>query len=216
MREIKDQYYKARNAYRDYEQEQWRARKEKQKAENDAFHKEKRRKAAAQKLEEASGPAYVDEILTAEGLIRYFDPSTPAEQRILRAPSGMAAEAQRIIDGSSIQGTKVLKKEDKDETYFMGSGGKKGKKGRKGNGAAAANPATPTEGKFSLSIGVIEEFGKINVEPPMNQADVSNTIEKLKEKLAHWKENQEKKTQEVSHMPASHLPALTLIRPECR
>jgi len=196
MREIKDQYYKARNAYRDYEQEQWKLRKEKQKAENDAYQKEKRRQVAAQKLEEASEPAYLDEILTAEGLIRYFDPSTPAEQRVLKAPSGMAAEAQRTIDDSSIKGTKVSKKEDRDETYFMGSLGKKGKKGKKGNAVTSPTPATPTEGKFNLSMGVIEELAKVNVEPPMNQSDIPSVVEKLKEKLAQWKKDQEKRTKE--------------------
>lgn len=198
LKEIKDQYHKARVAYREYEQEQWRQRQERQKAERDAYAKEKRRKIADKKLEEASEPAYMDEILTAEGLIRYFDPNTPAASKTLRGPSGMAAEAQRIIDDSAFKGTKVSRKDERDDTYFMGTGGKKNKKGRKG-GNEAASPAssTPTEGKFNLTMGVIEELAKVNVEPPMNQGDVPAVVEKLKEKLDHWKKSQDSKTKEV-------------------
>ena len=200
MKDIKDQYRKAKVAYRDYEQEQWRQRQERQKAERDAYQKEKRRKIADQKLEEASEPAYMDEILTAEGLIRYFDPSAPTVSKSLRGPSGFAAEAQRTIDDSEIKGTKVSKKEDRDDVFFMGTGGKKGKKGKRANGTASPAPSTPTEGKFNLSMGVIEELAKVNVEPPMNQSDVPSVIEKLKAKLDKWKMDQDKKTKEVREL----------------
>ena len=198
MRDIKDQFHKARVAYRDYEQEQWRQRQEKQRAERDAYQKEKRMKIADKKLEEASEPAYMDEILTAEGLIRYFDPSVAGTAKSLRGPSGFAAEAQRTVDDSTIKGTKVSKKEERDDTYFMGTGGKKGKKAKKGSAAGTPTPSTPTEGKFNLSMGVIEELAKVNVEPPMNQSDIPSVVEKLKEKLDHWKQDQDKKTKEVS------------------
>jgi len=81
--------------------------------------------------------------------------------------------------------------------YFMGTGGKKGKKGKKTNGTAAPAPSTPIEGKFNLDFGVIEQLGKVNVEPPMNQSDVPAVVEKLKAKLDHWKNDQEKKTKGV-------------------
>ena len=197
MREIKDKYHRARVAYRDYDQEQWRLRQERQKAERDAYQREKRRKIADQKLEEASEPAYMDEILSTEGLIRYFDPSAPTAAKSLRGPSGFAAEAQRTVEESKIPGTKVSKKEDRDDTYFMGTGGKKGKKGKKANGTASPATSTPTEGKFNLDMGVIEQLAKVNVEPPMNQSDVPAVVEKLKAKLDHWKKDQDKRTKEV-------------------
>ena len=203
MREIKDQYHKARMAYRDYEQEQYKIRQERQKAEREAYQKEKRRKIAEKKLEEASEPAYMDEILTAEGLIRYFDPSSPEASKSLRGPSGFAAEAQRSVDGSGFKGTKLSKKDENEDMYFMGTGGKKGKKGKK-NGATGES--TPTEGKFNITMGVIEELAKVNVEPPMNQAGVPAVVEKLKEKRDRWKHDQEKKTNEVYHPPNSYSP----------
>lgn len=199
MREIKDQYHKARMAYRDHEQEQYKIRQERQKAERDAYQKEKRRKIAEKKLEEASEPAYMDEILTAEGLIHYFDPSSPEAAKSLRGPSGFAAEAQRSVDDSGIKGTKLSKKEESEDMYFMGTGGKKGKKGKKNGTTGSSASSTPTEGKFNLTMGVIEELAKVNVEPPMNQAGVPAVVEKLKGKRDSWKKDQDKKTKEVQN-----------------
>ena len=199
LREVKDQYYKARKAHQAYEQEQYQQRRERQKAENDAFHKEKRRKVAEKKLEEASEPAYMDEILTAEGLIRYFDPSAPEASKALRGPSGFAAEPLRSVSNNSdMKGMKVSKKEDREENYFMGTGGKKGKKGKKGSTNGSPAPGTPAEGKYNLSIGIIEELAKVNIEPPMSQAGVPSVVEKLKEKREQWKKDQDKKTKEAS------------------
>ena len=198
VRGIKDKYHKARMAYRDYEQEQYRQRQERQKIEREQYQKQKRREIAAKRLEEASEPAFMDEILTAEGLIRYFEPSSLTEaSKSLRGPSGFAAEAQRSVDSSEFKGVRVAKKEDRDDNYFMGGGGKKGRKGKKGSNTSSPAPSTPTEGKFNLSVGVIEELAKINVEPPMNQSGVPAVVEKLKQKRDQWKADQDKKTKEV-------------------
>ena len=77
---------------------------------------------------------------------------------------------------------------------MAGTGGKKKKGGKRD---AAAAPAAP--GKFQLDVGTIENLGRINVDPPMQQSDVPGVVEKLKEKLAYWKDNQESKTKEVCH-----------------
>lgn len=193
VRQIKSQYNEAKNAYREYEYQQRKIRIEKSKAEQEAYQKERRRKIADKKLEEASEPAYINEIIAAEGLIRFFEPSSAEAAKSLRGPSGFAAEAQRSVDGSGIKGTRVSKKEDREENYFMGNGGKKGRKGKKGS-----PPSTPTEGKFNISIGIIEELAKVNVEPPMNQASVPEVVQKLKEKRDQWKKDQDQKTKEVS------------------
>ncbi|KAJ9664865.1 multicopy suppressor of BFA (Brefeldin A) [Coniosporium apollinis] len=194
LKEIKDAYHQARRAYRDYEQEAYRQRRDRQRAEREAFEAGKRRQVADQKLEDASAPAYQDEIITAEGLIRYFDPSS-APAKAAAGPGQFAASAQREVDDSGIRGTKLSRKGDEEENYFVGTGGKKGKKGRKNQNASPAS--TPAEGgKFQLSIDVIEQLAKLNVEPPMNQSDVPPVVEKLKEKLEFWKQNQKKKTEE--------------------
>ena len=201
MRSVKDKYYESRNAYKAYEQELYRQKQERRKAENEAYAREKRKKAATARLEEASRPAYLDEITAAENLINYFDPSSVTEAKSLRGPSGFAAEAQRTVDKSDMKGTVLSKKEDREETYFMGTGGKKGKKGKKGNNASG--PSTPTEGKFNLSIGIIQELAKVNVDAPTRQSDVPEVLEKLKSKVAKWKSESDAKTKEVTFFPPS-------------
>ena len=73
---------------------------------------------------------------------------------------------------------------------MAGTGGKKKKGGNRG-------AAAPAAGKFNLDVGTIENLARIGVDPPMQQSDVPAVAEKLKEKLAFWKENQESKTKEV-------------------
>ena len=198
LRDIKDRYHKARTAYRDYEQEQYRIRQVREREEREAYHREKRKRIAAQKLEEAGQPAYADEILTAENLIRYFDPTSPEASKPLRGPSGFAAEALRSVDSNTdIKGMKIVKKGDDEENYFAGTGGKKGKKGKKGNAAGSPAPGTPSEGKFNLIIGIIENLAKVNIEPPMSQSEVPEVVQKLKAKRDQWKQEQDAKTKEV-------------------
>ncbi|CRG89238.1 putative protein C458,02c [Talaromyces islandicus] len=201
IREIKDTYYKARKAYKEYEDEAWKIRRERQKTEREAFEREKKKKIADKKLEEASQPAYTDEILTAQGLIRHFDPSYNFASLGLddtkKTTDGGAfrAEVGRTVDDSNIKGVRVVKKDEREDDYFIGTGGKKGKKGKKGANASPA-PGTPTEGKFNLSFGVIEDFAKVKVDQPMSQGDVPAVVEKLAAKITEWKKNQASKTQE--------------------
>ncbi|EPS25338.1 hypothetical protein POX_c03737 [Penicillium oxalicum] len=194
IREIKDNYFKARRAYKEYEDEAWRIRRERQKAERDAFEREKRKKVADKKLEEASQLAYTDEILTAQGLIRHFDPSYDFAALGLddkkNEGSNFRANVGRTVDDSGLKGMKVVRK-DQEEDYFVGTTGKKGKKGKKGAAAAGAEA-----GKFNMNVGIIEDFAKVKIDPPMNQSDVPAAVEKLAAKITEWKKNQTSKTEE--------------------
>lgn len=199
IREVKDNYYKARKAYKEYEDEAWKVRREKQKAQREAFDREKKRKIADKKLEEASRPAYTDEILVAQGLVRHFNPAYDFaalgfSEKKDEAPA-FRAEVGRKVDDSGIKGMKVLKK-DEDE-YFVGTGGKKGKKGKKGSANGTPAAATPTETKFNMNVGIIEDFAKVKIDPPMNQSDVPAVVEKLAAKITEWKKDQPAKTTEV-------------------
>ncbi|KAF2195399.1 hypothetical protein K469DRAFT_698992 [Zopfia rhizophila CBS 207.26] len=192
MKQLKDAYYQQKRAYADYEHQAYKARQERKRQERQEWEASKRKEAANKRLDEANAPAYQDEILTTEGLIRYFDPSAlPAKE--LTGPSKFAASAQRTVDDTGIKGTRLIKKGENEENYFMGTGGKKGKKVKKGGNAAAS---TPSEGKFNLSIGIIEELSKVGVDAPSSQADVPAVVEKLKGKLEHWKNDQDRKTKE--------------------
>ncbi|KAL1311562.1 hypothetical protein AAFC00_001680 [Neodothiora populina] len=196
LKEIKDKFYQARRAHKDYEQEAYRIRKERQQAERQAYESGKRKAVAQAKLEEASAPAYRDEILTTQGLIRYFDPSS-TEAKQATGPSKFAAQATRTVDASGIKGTALPRKGADEEDYFVGGGGKKGKKGKKSQAQSGASPATPSESaKFNIPFGVLEELAKVDVQPPSNQGEVPGVVEKLKEKLEHWKKDQDRKTKE--------------------
>ncbi|KAF3398252.1 hypothetical protein F1880_006277 [Penicillium rolfsii] len=194
IREIKDNYFKARRAYKEYEDEAWRVRRERQKAERDAFEREKRKKIADKKLEEASQLAYTDEILTAQGLIRHFDPTYDFSALGLDDKkdegSKFRANVGRTVDDSGLKGMKVVRKDDVED-YFVGSAGKKGKKGKKSGAAAGAEA-----GKFNMNVGIIEDFAKVKIDPPMNQSDVPASVEKLAAKIQEWKKNQAAKTEE--------------------
>jgi len=191
MKEYKDKYYQQKRAFSEYDFQARKARQERKRQEQLEYQANKRKEIASKRLEEASAPAYQDEILAAEGLIRHFDPSAlPAKEAA--ETSKFAASAQRTVDDAGIRGIRLSKKGDEEENYFIGTGGKKGKKGRKG-------AAAPVESKFNLNIGVIEELAKVGVDAPSSQADVPATVEKLNEKLAHWKSDQDRKTKEVCH-----------------
>lgn len=207
VKEIKDRYYQSRRAAQDYEREARRVREEKRRAENDAYHRGKRQEVAKQKLEEANAPAYQDEIRTAQNLIAYFDPSS-AQKQTAAGPGKFAATASRTVDDSGLKGTKLSKKTEDEDSYFIGGAGKKNKRNRNQQRESAS---TPTEGgKFNLDLGTIDSMGRIGVDPPMSQNDVPSVVEKLKEKLEHWKGDQKRKTEEVRHALPPFLPSLTV------
>ncbi|KAI4606458.1 hypothetical protein J4E83_010049 [Alternaria metachromatica] len=185
-KELKDNYFQQLRAFKNYEFEARKIRNEKRRLEQLQYVAGKRKETASKRLEEASAPAYGDEIIACEGLIRHFDPSAlPAKETT--AASKFAASAQRTVDDSGLKGTRISKKDTEEESYMAGTGGKKGKKGKKGGAAAS---------KFNLNIGIIEELAKVGVDPPSSQDEVPATVEKLQAKLAHWKEDQDRKTKE--------------------
>ena len=188
IRNVKDDYYGQRKAYKEFEDQLYQQKRERRKLEQDAYEKDKRKRLAEQKLEEASEPAFLDQIRTAEGLIRHFDPSYSTEEGD-KGPGQYAASAQRTVDESGFKGMKIMKKEE--EEFFVGGGGKKKGKGKKGAAPAAES------GKLNMNIGIIEELAKVGVDPPGTQADVPGVVEKLKEKLTIWKKDQDTQTQKV-------------------
>ncbi|KAF2211214.1 hypothetical protein CERZMDRAFT_59971 [Cercospora zeae-maydis SCOH1-5] len=194
VKEIKDAYYTQRRAAVEYEREAKRIREEKRRAENDAYHRGRRQEAAKAKLEEASAPAYDEEIRITRSLLARFGSAVDSQQAT--GPGQFAATDFRKVDDSGIKGTALKKKGEEEESYFIGGGGKK-KKGRKGTSQpnGAGSPTVETS-KFNLDLGTISALAQINVDPPMSQADVPAVVEKLKEKLEFWKGDQDRKTKE--------------------
>lgn len=186
MKEIKDTYFAAKRAYQEYDFQQRKARRERIEQEKRDYESGKRKEIAQQKLEEASSPAYGEEIHTAQGLIRHFDPTT-VEAKSETAPSKFAAAPSRTIEAEPPKGTRVVSKKDNDEEYFAGSSKKKGKK--------AKETTAPT--KFNISVDVISSLARIGIDPPVSQSHVPIVVTQLKEKIDFWKKDQDRKTKEV-------------------
>ena len=199
IKKVKDDYYQAGREFQKYEYEARQRIRERKKAENEAYDKQKKKERAQKMLDEASDKAYLDEIRRAESLLRFLDPSYSAEKAPLQAPSQFQAQAQRTVDDSGLKGVKVLKKEDREEDYFKGTGGKKGKKGRKGAAAAGESPASTqtTSTKYSCPPSVMEDCAAMGIDPPMSASDIPAVREKVKAKLDHWKSDQDAQTERV-------------------
>ncbi|KAI1105813.1 hypothetical protein F4804DRAFT_97103 [Jackrogersella minutella] len=189
VRKIKDDYYGAKKAFAEYEREARQRARERQKAERDRIEKEKKKERAQKMLQEASDPAYLEELRRANSLLHFFDPSsTTTEKAPLVADSGLGAQASRKVDDSGLKGTRLVKKEDREDEYLPAV--KKGKKGGKKGGASVV-----TEKGYNCPPSVIDDCGFMGIDPPMSAADVPAAIEKVKAKLEHWKADQQAQTQ---------------------
>jgi hypothetical protein len=130
----------------------------------------------------------------------FFDPSSAEATRKSKnatAPRELAAKAVSDVKPFEGKQGKALVKVEED--YFVGTGGKK--KGKKNRAAPAeekseATPAAPT--KINLNVGVLGELAKVDVPTPTSAADMPRVLEKLREKLHYYKNNQDRATQAVS------------------
>ena len=202
LRQYKDAHFTAKRQYQDYEREAAKVRATRQKAEREAYLHGKKQEMLKVKLDEASTPAYSDEIRAAESIMRILDPSS-VPPTVTSTISEFAAKASRVVDASGIKGTVLSKKTNDEEAYFIGSGGggKKGKKGKRTNVTATNGASSPGPNKDSLSKlwapGSIEQFSKIDVEPPSSADDLPATLEKVGEKRRFYLDDRDRKTKEV-------------------
>ncbi|KAK4080290.1 hypothetical protein H0G86_001002 [Trichoderma simmonsii] len=187
IRKLKDEYYGAKKAYQAYEREAREKQRERQRLEREKYVQERKKADAERVLAEASEPAYLDEIRRANSLLVFLDPTFKAEKTPLLANSGLTAQAQRTVDEAGLKGTKLVRKEDRDDEYAPAQS--KGKKGKKGNNAGSAQKG------FNCPPSVVEDCTFLSLDPPMRKEDVPELIEKVKAKLEHWKEDQAAQTQ---------------------
>lgn len=189
IKEIKDAYYQGRKAFMAHEREQREKAAERRRLEREKSIMERRKADAERLLAEASDPAFLEEIRRAHSLLRFLDPTYQGgEGGPLRASAGLGAEPTRKVDDSEIKGMKLVRKEDRDDEFMPST--RTGKKGKKRDPAAA-----PSTSKFSCPPSVMADCASMGINPPMGQAEVPDVIEKVKAKLAHWKESQQEQTQ---------------------
>lgn len=189
----KDAYFKAKKEFSNWEWEQKRKARDRQRAERERIEKERKLERAQKMLAEASDPAYLDEIRRANSLLYFFDPTSAPEKAPLQASSGLEAQADRKVDDSGIKGTKLVRKEDREEDYLPAV--KKGKKGKKSKAAGAAKDDKPV---FKCPPSVMDDCSFMGIEPPSSADDVPGVVERIKAKLDHWKSDQDAQTKKVS------------------
>lgn len=187
IRKLKDDYYGQKKAFQAYEREAKEKAKARRQAEQEAYNQERKKADAEKKLAEASDPAYYEEIRRANSLLQFLDPTHKVEKGPLMADTGLSAQAQRTVDDAALKGTKLVRKEEREEEYAPAV--KKGKKGKKSGASASSSKF------FSCPPAVVQDCAFIGIDPPMSSADVPAVIEKVKAKLDHWKNDQEAQTQ---------------------
>ncbi|RSL52316.1 hypothetical protein CEP54_010993 [Fusarium duplospermum] len=185
IRKLKDDYYGQKKAFQAYEREARERYREKQRAEHERHIQERKKAEAERRLGEASDPAYLDEIRRANSLLQFLDPNHKVEKGPLMADTGLGAQAQRSVDEAGLKGTKLVRKEDREEEYF--SAVKKGKKGKKGGHAASSK-------FFNVPPSVVEDCAAMGIDPPMSALDIPGVTEKVRAKLDFWKNDQEAET----------------------
>ncbi|KAI5781215.1 hypothetical protein EDC01DRAFT_718584 [Geopyxis carbonaria] len=198
LKKLRDEFHQNRIAFREYSKEARRIKEEKYQKQRQEQEQARKKAIAEERMEAASQPAFLNEIMICEGLIGFFDPSSAEAARKAKnvvAPRELAAKAQRTVDASALKG-KVLVKEEED--YFIGGKTKKkGKKAKKADTDAASPAEAPApSGKLSLNAGTLAELSHVKVDTPASQAGVVKTLESLRERLQWYKDNQQKVTQE--------------------
>jgi chromosome segregation ATPase len=191
IKKLKDDFYAQKRAFRHYEDEQKQKARERFRAERERQIQERKKADAERFLEDASNPAFMEEIRRANSLLQFLDPTMKAAEKApLLENKGLAAEAQRKVDDSGIKGMKLVQKKDRDEDYLAAAAPKKGKKGKKA-------PVAADKQKFTVPPSALEDCAFLGVDPPMKAEDIPSVVEKVNEKLAHWKESQDAETKKV-------------------
>ncbi|WBW73259.1 mRNP complex [Schizosaccharomyces osmophilus] len=196
-RGLQREYDTQLRAFRTYEREQRAKRQEQIRLEREARDKEKKQVVAERKLEEASIPAFTEEILACENLLKMFNVSVESSQQSSESPKQTPASnmrprtlAPRNVDPIP-EGT-VLKKDNSDgDALFSGLKKSKPKKSNK-----STNNHHADSDRLNLSLGTIKEFDFVGVEAPLARTQVESAIEQLKSRIGNLKEKQDSTTKE--------------------
>ncbi|CDH58278.1 related to bfr1-nuclear segregation protein [Lichtheimia corymbifera JMRC:FSU:9682] len=194
-RKANDEYYTFIRQLREYKREQEKVRKAQE-------EEEKRKEAAKQELELASLPAFEHEITLCDNLGKFLQSflnkgetnGTASAAANNEEDAKNAATGGRAIEAPD--GVALVKKSDREENYFVGSGKKKGKGGSKKNANAASSGATPVSDTLKLPLATMEGFFEVKVTVPTKISDIPSTLEKLQERKAYYLAEQPRVTEE--------------------
>lgn len=192
IRKQKDEKYQAiRDLNADFDQEmtkfkkllsEERARREQEEKQSKELQKQQERKKFAQeKLDQASIPAFSEEIESIHNLLAHFDPTyvKPTKKMIPSAdPSITTVHQERKIEMPA--DFVVISK--KQEEFVPGSSSKSKKNKKSKSKTYTADPA------------IIVALTDLSIDFPKSEADIENTITILKETLQALQDKQEEQT----------------------
>lgn len=138
---------------------------------------------ANRKLEEASIPAFTDEINEIHGLLAYFDPSykKPQKNNVAEMTQLSLTSETTIRKVEMPEDVVILKKEQ--QPFIQGSAGKKLKK------------KSTKQKKFTVDPDVIVSLSNLSIQLPVKLDEVPTTVNTLKETLVALEEKQDEQTQ---------------------
>lgn len=208
MRALRDEHRQGMDEYFAHQRQVRELRKEQAKQRQKEYEDTQRKAQAEQERELAEIPAYSQEIATCDTLLNYLQSYGNDGSASTEAINGKAATEPKSAAGTEIRQVDttanvpegaILKKKSEEENFFVGSkkkGGNKGPKEKKGD----------TTVKFPLAI--MESFWEVKVAIPTKPAEFDATIEKLKERKAHFLNEQPKKTEENKKKAEEKIAAL--------
>lgn len=163
--------------------EEQKKRDEEYKARQEEEKLAKRKDEAKRKLEEASVPAFTEEINEIHSLLAYFDPTYKKTQNntVADATKPSFSSEANVRKVEMPEDVVILKKEQ--QPFFQGSSAKKLKK----KVAKLKN--------FTVDPDVIVSLSNLSIPLPVKLGEVTSTIETLKDTLRALEERQDEQTQ---------------------
>ncbi|RUP42724.1 hypothetical protein BC936DRAFT_138166 [Jimgerdemannia flammicorona] len=220
LRALRDEYKAKNDEYYAHQRQAQIQRREAARIKQQVIDEEKRQAAARNERELAEIPAFEEEIITCENLINFLKPSAAAAAAEAAATTAAttAANVRQVDSSNAPQGVALKKKADRDEdTYFVG--GKYAKKS-KGQPKQAASPgatsAITPSGAFKIPLNMMEAFFTVDVAVPTSAADVDRAVEALRARLAHYKAEQPKVTEEKKRKAEEKIATLLARQEEKR
>jgi len=217
LRALRDEHRQAMDDYFAHQRQVRELRKEQAKQRQKEYEDGQRKAQAEQERELAEIPAYSQEISTCDTLLNYLQSYGNDNSATTDAVNGKTATESKSPAGTEIrqvdttanvpEGAVLKKKSDREEDFFVGGkkkGGNKGPKEKKGDQTV----------KFPLAI--MESFWEVKVDIPTKPAEFDATIEKLKERKAHFLSEQPKKTEANKKKAEEKIAALLAKEEEAK
>lgn len=201
LRSSRDEHRKANDEYYTAVREAREKRKENERLEKIRLEAEKHEENARQELELASLPAFEHEIILCDTLAAFLQTFVSKNAGAADA----AADAATNNNSSNAPEGFVLKKKDDDEVYFMGGKNKK-------KGGAKAPKEKKSSDALKLPLSTMDDFFEVKVTVPTKVSEIPATLEKLKERKAHYKAEQPKATEANKKKAEEKIAAMAAAR----